>query len=438
MDRLTFVVEHKDASDKNSGTVITLPGQGIASGGNTTIGGNVTIGPSKEQIEQIQKPLAEQLGRKDAQIAALTKLLLEKNPAAGPGAQQAVGAAVGSIAQGAAEGDARLQQAFDLLRENKIAEATPLLKAVAEDKTARIGKDRKEAAIAYRNLGVIAGLADPKVALEAYEQAAELDPDDLQSLIWAGTIQIDYGNLNKAQARLERVLTLAKTDDQAFYKYWALIGLGDIKKQRGDLAGALKSYQDGLAIADPLAKSDPRNAGWQHNLSVSFSRIGNAQVAQGDLADTLTSYNDGLAIAEHLAKSDPGNAVWQRDLSVFYNKIGDVQKAQGDLAGALKSYEADLAIAERLAKSDPGNAVWQRDLAACFDKLALAHSQSGDRAKALHFLRQGQAIMARLTKLSPDNATWNQDLARFDGQIAALAPLRSQRGRNPRTPLSRR
>jgi len=165
--------------------------------------------------------LAEQLGRKDAQIAALTKLLLEKNPAAGPGAQQAVGAAVGSIAQGAAEGDARLQQAFDLLRENKIAEATPLLKAVAEDKTARAeqetaqaAKDRKDAAIAYRNLGAIAGLADPKRALEAYEKAVALDPDDVESLFRSGSLLIDYSDLNAAQTRLERVLTLAKTEDQ--------------------------------------------------------------------------------------------------------------------------------------------------------------------------------------------------------------------------------
>ena len=131
---LTFVVEHKDASDKKGGTNITLSGQGIASGGNTTINAPVNIGPSKEQIEQIQKPLVEQ-------IAALTKMLLEKNPAAGPGAQQAVGAAVGSIAQGAAEGDTRLQQALDLLKENKIADATQLLNAVAEDKTARAGQE---------------------------------------------------------------------------------------------------------------------------------------------------------------------------------------------------------------------------------------------------------------------------------------------------------
>ena len=79
-----FVVEHKDVHDKNSGTAVTLSGPEIVSDGNTGISGNVTLGPNKEQIAQIQKPLAEQLAAKDTQIAALTKLLLEKNPVAGP------------------------------------------------------------------------------------------------------------------------------------------------------------------------------------------------------------------------------------------------------------------------------------------------------------------------------------------------------------------
>jgi hypothetical protein len=66
-------------------------------------------------------------------------------------------------------------------------------------------------------------------------------------------------------------------------------------------------------------------------------------------AAALKSYSDSLAIAERLAKSDPGNAGWQRDLSVSYGKVGDVQMAQGDLKAALKSYSDSLAIAERLA-----------------------------------------------------------------------------------------
>jgi hypothetical protein len=99
---LTFVVEHKDASDKKGGTNITVSGQGIVSGRDTNI-----TGPSKEQIEQIQRPLGEQLSQKDTQIAALTKMLLEKNPEAGPGAQQAVGETVGSIVQGAESSNER-------------------------------------------------------------------------------------------------------------------------------------------------------------------------------------------------------------------------------------------------------------------------------------------------------------------------------------------
>ena len=65
-------------------------------------------------------------------------------------------------------------------------------------------------------------------------------------------------------------------------------------------------------------------------------------------------------IDERLAKSDPGNAGWQHDLSVSLNgSIGDVQLALGNLPAALASYQASHAMFERLAKSDPGNAGWQ-------------------------------------------------------------------------------
>ena len=521
-------------------------------------------GPSKEQIEQIQKPLTEQLSTKDAQIAALTKLLIERNPSAGPGAQQTVGEAVGSIAKGAAEGDARLQHALDLLKANKVADAAALLKTIAEDKTAQAEqataqaeKDRKDAAIAYRNLGAIAGLRDPKRALEAYEKALALDPDDLESLLWAGWIEIDHGDLNQAQSRFERVLDAGeggrsdilqilgdsrsrrhqssawrpcgraeglpgqprdcrpageirsrqrrlaarsfgvveqgrRREDGAGRPCGRAEGLrgqprdqqtgwrnpipatpagsaifrcrtskvGDVKTAQGDLAGALKAYEDSLAIRDRLAKSDPGNAGWQRDLSVSYehdrrredgagrpcgraeglrgqprdqqtgwrnpipatpagsaisrcrsNKIGDVKTAQGDLAGALKAYQDSLAIADRLAKSDPGNAGWQRDLSVSYEKIGDVKTAQGDLAGALKAYEDSLAISDRLAKSDPGNAGWQRDLSVSYEKIGDVKTAQGDLAGALKAYQDSLAIRDRLAKSDPGNAGWQRDLS---------------------------
>jgi tetratricopeptide (TPR) repeat protein len=224
----------------------------------------------------------------------LTKALLERGPvAAGPGAQQAVVAAVKSIAEGAEAGDNRLENALSLLKENKTAEAAQLLTAVAEDKkTARIEQDRKEAAIAYRNLGAIAGLRDPKAAREAYARAMALDPGNAG---WQRDLSVSY------------------------------IKVGGVQEAQGNFAGALKSYSDSLAIADRLAKSDPGNSGWQYDLGISNERIGNVQMAQGDLGAALRSYEARQAIISRLATSDPGNAGWQYDLGISNERIGNVQ-----------------------------------------------------------------------------------------------------------------
>jgi hypothetical protein len=51
---------------------------------------------------------------------------------------------------------------------------------------------------------------------------------------------------------------------------------------------------------------------------VSDNKVGSVLKAQGDPAGALKAYRDALAIRENLAASDPGNAEWRRDLSVSY------------------------------------------------------------------------------------------------------------------------
>jgi hypothetical protein len=38
-------------------------------------------------------------------------------------------------------------------------------------------------------------------ALDAYAKALEFDPDDVESLLWIGSIQVDRGYLDEAQRR---------------------------------------------------------------------------------------------------------------------------------------------------------------------------------------------------------------------------------------------
>lgn len=113
---------------------------------------------------------------------------------------------------------------------------------------------------------------------------------------------------------------------------------------------------------------------------------------------------------DRLAKSDPGNAGWQRDLSVSHNRIGDVLVAQGNLPAALDSYKAALAIADRLAKADPGNAGWQRDLALSLGRVGTVEVRQGARASALKAFHEGRDIIVRHKAQAPDNAMLPKDL----------------------------
>src|SRR5258708_12881221 len=249
---------------------------------------------------------------------------------------------------------------------------------------------------AIRNPGVIPVLHAPKKTLDAYERALEHDPDDLESLFWAGHLLINRGILDAAHTRLDRVLSLA-TEEQSFYRFWAQLYLGDILPQPANLPDALNSYPHGLAIAERLALADPSNADWQRNLSASYNRLGDVLKAQGNLPEALKSYRDELAIAERLAQADPGNVGWQHDLPLSYDKIGDALEAQGHLPEALKWFRDGLAIRDRLAQSDPRNANWQRDLSASYNKIGDIVATQGDLAAAVKLFRDRIASRGRPT-----------------------------------------
>src|SRR5262249_23776094 len=250
--------------------------------------------------------------------------LVGKYTAAGanqaPGAGAGLTAAITAIANGAAT-DARYAQALEPLKAGKPAEAEPLLKAVAEETAARARNDARQAAEAYRNLGAIAGLADPKRAREYYGRALEFDPDNVQALVGSGWLEIEAGNLDTAERTYNRLILLKADTPDSREVFSARLGLGEIRLARGGLGAAMSEFRAAQAIAERATRANPGNAGWQYDLSRSYDRIGDALVAQGKLTEALASFRASLAIAERLAQADPGDADWQHNLSISYERI---------------------------------------------------------------------------------------------------------------------
>jgi hypothetical protein len=97
-------------------------------------------------------------------------------------------------------------------------------------------------------------------------------------------------------------------------------------------------------------------------LSVSFNKVGDVQVAQGNLPAALTSYQASFAIADRLAKSDPGNAGWQRDLSVSYARLASAYLKTEQSMKPRKAFSAGRDIVARLVTQFPDWSQWKRDL----------------------------------------------------------------------------
>jgi tetratricopeptide (TPR) repeat protein len=314
------------------------------------------------------------------------------------------------------------------LRKGDLDRADAILKGLS----ARMAQRRRETEEMLRQdkrdeanvLAERAGLASLRYrhaeALALHREAIALDPDRILSWGEIGAIGEILGRLDIMLEGHNGALQLARRSGDQPNEATALTFVGDVLVAQGNLAAALKSFQAGLDIIDRLAKDDPKNAGWQRDLSVSFNKIGDVLAAQGNLAAAPKSFQAAQNISERLAKDDPKNAGWQRDLSVSLEMVGNVLVAQGNLAAALKSFQAGLDIRDRLAKDDPQNAGWLADLAASHGKMGRVLKAAGrnDEARA-HFLK-GRGIVAPLVEQAPDVVLWREYLTSFEQDIASL------------------
>jgi tetratricopeptide (TPR) repeat protein len=348
----------------------------------------------------------------EQRLEALVERLASSSPAhaaEAPDSKQAIARAVKAADKGAAA-DPKLARALDLLQQDKIAEAEALFRDVAEEREAASKTAGREAADAWRNLGAIAALSDPKKSREAYAHAVALEPDNVDGLIWHGWLQMQANDLPIAEKAYRRLIALESGREPGLGLYWARVGLGDIAVARGDLGSGKASYIEAERIADSLAKANSGIADWQNNLAILQDRIGKVLVAQGNLPAALDSHKASRAIRDQLVKADPGNAGWQRELSVSQENIGDVLLAS-DLPAALDSYKASLAIRDRLAQADPGNATWQRDLSVARSKIGDVLLAQGSLPAAVENYNATHATFERLVQADPGNASLKRELS---------------------------
>ena len=368
------------------------------------------------QVSQHETQLADQRDKLAKVEATLKTLLATQSAQAAPGQREEVRGALENIADGAARGDERLKRALALLGDGKVAEAEPLLRAEAADREQRITRqqaqiaaDRRAAATAWRNLGAIAALRDPKNAREAYSRAVELDPENAEGLAWNGWLQMRAGNLPAAEQSYRTLHTLSNANES--FQAWAYLGLGEIAQDRGNLTEAITHYRDALAIAERVATARKDETFLSNEVSSAHRAIGDALFARGDLSDALASYQTSLSIDETLARSEPDVANWRYNSGQSHERIGDMLEAQGKLDEAMEAYRRKLEIIQEIVSSNPTNPWWRRDLGVALNRIGSSNLLAGNRAESLKFFRDALEIYEKLAADDSYDLERQQDLA---------------------------
>ena len=284
------------------------------------------------------------------------------------------------------------------------------------------------------------------------------------------------GNSQQWQARVEQAhmllaqLAAERPDDVTSERDLSVAQdeLGEVLQAQDKIAEALVSYRASLAIAERLAKVDPRNALWQRDLAIRHGHIGDALLHEGDYAAALENYEVAVAISDYQAKAEPGNIQWQRDLSWLYRSVAELERRDdpeaaletmskthaileqlaaqepnnlefqwglgdtdyfigdllvqigADLPAGLERFKSALAITMRIASTDPENTVWQQRLALLHEKIGSMLKFQGKLAGALVSYKTAVAIKERLSEADPANVSWQRDLAWSQRDVANL------------------
>jgi len=301
---------------------------------------------------------------------------------------------------------ATLRRTFKLIRQSKkrmrvfaaVAFALLLL-SIASTGFATFAEWQREKAERRFDMAIniASGVVDKSVALSDKYHVPKSATAEL--LDWA---DLSFGALSKEDLP-DRLKAAQANILIVFSDHYAKVS--NVEKQ-------LRAAEQARDLLLPLVDANPDNEAWRALLSMSYDRIGQAEVASGKLPEALAAHREQLKQDQRLAAGRPSDPVGQRRISVSQERIGTVLALQGKDDDALSAQNEALSIATRLAAQRPDDTDLKRDLAVSYEKLGELLEFLDKRQESLESHEQGLRIRFDLAqRRHPENTALQRELA---------------------------
>jgi len=273
------------------------------------------------------------------------------------------------------------------------------------------------AEVRYSRGNALLALGRPREALDAYERALLAKPDHVEALCNRGAALAALGRSDEALASYDRALAVAPDFSEAF-------------SNRGNALKALGRLDDALASYDRALTAQPGDAQALFNRGVTLHELkrfeealasyDEALAASPDHAEALSNRGDALRelgrLQDALLSYDRALAV-RPDYAEALSNRGNVLKLQRRFVDALASYDAALRLRPDYPDALSNRAVTlqaldriDEALASCDHALTLAPDSIAaltNRASVLQELRRFDEALStydRAVTIAPDHA----------------------------------
>lgn len=214
-------------------------------------------------------------------------------------------------------------------------------------------------------LDAMDGVGDEALKYYRAQDPTTLDAQSLglraRALRLMGEIKLRRGELDgalqsfeQASATTQELVARSPNDDQVIFNHSQnVFWVGDIARQRGDMVTAESAFRHYRALADQLVKLNPDKTEWRLETVYSESALGVLLLREGRVAEASVSFAHSLDIAEDLAKRHPADVTLQLEVGQGRAWLADARLKQGHLAEARRYRESEIQIYHAILAENP-------------------------------------------------------------------------------------
>ena len=226
----------------------------------------------------------------------------------------------------------------------------------------------KDAAQRYKSAGLITFNDRTAKSITAYERAVGCNPDDAEAHNQLGHLFVRTGDLERARAAYEKVLSLGNVSADQELIAVAYGNLGVIEKTRGNLDAAETYHKNSLAIEEEL--------GSKEGLATQYGNLGLIERRRGNIDAAEAYHKKSLAIEEELGRKE--------GMASDYGNLGLIEQTRGNLDAAEAYLKKSLALNEELGLKE--------GMAVTYGNLGLIEKTRGNLDAAEAYFKDGLKI----------------------------------------------